>query len=139
MTPEAINFMARHARGLICLTLTREHCERLQLAPDYVQPAYEDIHYYLWRENRLPANVITKAAELVDPLERARLARVFGHGLGNPVGSVLPLRRLRRTDTSSVSRGSDCAGAIRQTDRRTRAVFVALPVVAREAPRGADG
>ena len=33
VTPEAINFMARHARGLICLTLTREHCERLQLPP----------------------------------------------------------------------------------------------------------
>jgi 3,4-dihydroxy 2-butanone 4-phosphate synthase/GTP cyclohydrolase II len=31
VTPEAINFMARHARGLICLTLTRERCERLQL------------------------------------------------------------------------------------------------------------
>jgi 3,4-dihydroxy 2-butanone 4-phosphate synthase/GTP cyclohydrolase II len=33
VTPEAINFMARHARGLICLTLTRDRCERLQLPP----------------------------------------------------------------------------------------------------------
>ena len=33
VTPEAINFMARHARGLICLTLTRERCELLQLPP----------------------------------------------------------------------------------------------------------
>jgi 3,4-dihydroxy 2-butanone 4-phosphate synthase/GTP cyclohydrolase II len=33
VTPEAINFMARHARGLICLTLTRERCERLRLPP----------------------------------------------------------------------------------------------------------
>jgi 3,4-dihydroxy 2-butanone 4-phosphate synthase/GTP cyclohydrolase II len=33
VTPEAINFMARFARGLICLTLTREHCERLHLPP----------------------------------------------------------------------------------------------------------
>ncbi len=29
----AINFMARFGRGLICLTLTREHCTRLQLPP----------------------------------------------------------------------------------------------------------
>jgi len=29
--PEDINFMARFGRGLICLTLTREHCERLNL------------------------------------------------------------------------------------------------------------
>jgi 3,4-dihydroxy 2-butanone 4-phosphate synthase/GTP cyclohydrolase II len=29
--PEDINFMAKHARGLICLTLSREHCEKLDL------------------------------------------------------------------------------------------------------------
>ncbi len=33
VTPEAINFMAKYGRGLICLTLTRERCERLQLPP----------------------------------------------------------------------------------------------------------
>jgi 3,4-dihydroxy 2-butanone 4-phosphate synthase/GTP cyclohydrolase II len=33
VTPEAINFMARHARGLICLTLTSDMCERLHLPP----------------------------------------------------------------------------------------------------------
>ncbi|MDM0045829.1 bifunctional 3,4-dihydroxy-2-butanone-4-phosphate synthase/GTP cyclohydrolase II [Variovorax dokdonensis] len=33
ITPDAINFMARHARGLICLTLSREMCERLNLPP----------------------------------------------------------------------------------------------------------
>jgi 3,4-dihydroxy 2-butanone 4-phosphate synthase/GTP cyclohydrolase II len=33
VTPEAINFMARYGRGLICLTLTRDRCERLQLPP----------------------------------------------------------------------------------------------------------
>jgi 3,4-dihydroxy 2-butanone 4-phosphate synthase/GTP cyclohydrolase II len=31
VSPEAINFMAKHGRGLICLTLTRERCERLRL------------------------------------------------------------------------------------------------------------
>lgn len=29
--PEDINFMAKYGRGLICLTLTREHCKRLNL------------------------------------------------------------------------------------------------------------
>ena len=33
VTPEAINFMARFGRGLVCLTLTRERCERLRLPP----------------------------------------------------------------------------------------------------------
>ena len=33
VTAEAINFMARFGRGLICLTLSRERCEALQLPP----------------------------------------------------------------------------------------------------------
>ncbi|MBX3633314.1 MAG: 3,4-dihydroxy-2-butanone-4-phosphate synthase [Acidovorax sp. SCN 68-22] len=33
VTPEAINFMARFGRGLICLTLTRARCEFLRLPP----------------------------------------------------------------------------------------------------------
>src|SRR3990167_9579822 len=32
-TPEAINFMAKYGRGLVCLTLTGERTEQLQLAP----------------------------------------------------------------------------------------------------------
>ena len=31
VTPAAINFMATHGRGLICLTLTEEHCNQLDL------------------------------------------------------------------------------------------------------------
>ncbi|HEX8956395.1 MAG TPA: bifunctional 3,4-dihydroxy-2-butanone-4-phosphate synthase/GTP cyclohydrolase II [Burkholderiaceae bacterium] len=31
VTPEAINFMAKYGRGLICLTLTAERCEQLNL------------------------------------------------------------------------------------------------------------
>lgn len=33
VTPEAINFMVTHARGLVCLTLTEERCQRLGLTP----------------------------------------------------------------------------------------------------------
>jgi hypothetical protein len=68
--------------------------ERLQVDPGMVIPAYEDVHYYLWKEKRLPANVLAEDAKLRDPLERARLAKVFGQGLASPVGSVLPLRRV---------------------------------------------
>ncbi len=68
--------------------------ERLQIDPSLVNPAYEDIHYYLWREHRLPANVIAEDAKLRDELERKRLAKVFAQGLASPVGSVLPLRRV---------------------------------------------
>src|SRR5216117_2909123 len=32
-TPEAINFMVTHGRGLICLCLTEERCDQLGLRP----------------------------------------------------------------------------------------------------------
>ena len=38
VTPEAINFMAKHGRGLICLSLTEEQLDQLRLSmmvPDY--------------------------------------------------------------------------------------------------------
>ncbi len=33
VTPEAINFMAKHGRGLICLTMTEQKCDELKLPP----------------------------------------------------------------------------------------------------------
>ncbi len=68
--------------------------ERLQVDPALVQGAHEDIHYYLWKEQRLPANVVVEDARLADELERKRLARVFGQGLSAEVGVVLPIRRV---------------------------------------------
>src|ERR1035441_9835582 len=31
ITPEAVNFMAKHGRGLVCLALTEERCDELSL------------------------------------------------------------------------------------------------------------
>lgn len=53
--------------------------------------AYEDAWYHLWRERRLPTNVDPFENHLEDPIERARLARVFDQGLDRVVGWVLPL------------------------------------------------
>jgi uncharacterized protein (DUF2126 family)/transglutaminase-like putative cysteine protease len=65
----------------------------LEVDSGFVLPAYEDVWYYLWKERRLPANVDPLTSELKDAEGRARLARVFEHGLGRVVGYVLPLRR----------------------------------------------
>ena len=70
-------------------TLTR----RLGLDTGFVQPAFEDTWYYLWRERRLPANVDPFDARLDDELERARLRRVFTQGLDATVGYLLPIKR----------------------------------------------
>jgi 3,4-dihydroxy 2-butanone 4-phosphate synthase/GTP cyclohydrolase II len=37
ITPEAVNFMAKEGRGLICLSLTSEHADRLELPPMVAQ------------------------------------------------------------------------------------------------------
>jgi uncharacterized protein (DUF2126 family)/transglutaminase-like putative cysteine protease len=64
----------------------------LGVEPDFAQPAYEDVFYYLWKEARLPVNVDPLDNRLSDPLERARLTRLFQQGLNQAVGYVLPLR-----------------------------------------------
>ncbi len=65
----------------------------LGVDPKLVRAAHEDVHYYLWKEKKLPANVVAEDCKLADPLERARMARLFGTGLAKPAGSVLPLAR----------------------------------------------
>jgi uncharacterized protein (DUF2126 family) len=56
-------------------------------------PTYEDAWHYLWRERRLPVNVDPHDSKLDNPVDRARLARVFEHGLASIVGYTIPLRR----------------------------------------------
>jgi uncharacterized protein (DUF2126 family)/transglutaminase-like putative cysteine protease len=65
---------------------------RLGLTSETIQPAYEDVFYYLWRERRLPVNVDPLDSRLDDELERARLRRVFDQKLASVVGYALPLQ-----------------------------------------------
>ncbi len=66
---------------------------RLGVSPHYVFAAFEDVFSYLLRERKLPANVDVFNSKLADPLERARLARIFGGDLSAAVGYILPLAR----------------------------------------------
>ena len=68
---------------------------RLQLDPTFLVAGYEDAWYYLSREQLLPANVDPHKADLKDPAERTRLARILDRGLTEKVGLALPLQRVR--------------------------------------------
>jgi uncharacterized protein (DUF2126 family) len=64
---------------------------RLGVTSACIQAGYEDAYYYLWRERRLPINVDPFDSRIDDEMERERLRRVFGQGLGAVVGYALPL------------------------------------------------
>ena len=66
--------------------------ERLGVDPACAQPAYEDVLYYLWREQQLPVNLDPRKNKLDDPVERHRLTQVFDRGLNEVVSYVLPLQ-----------------------------------------------
>jgi uncharacterized protein (DUF2126 family)/transglutaminase-like putative cysteine protease len=65
---------------------------RLNITDKFIQPGYEDIFYYLWRERKLPVNVDPFDSRLDDEMERVRLRRVFEQKLDTVVGYVLPLQ-----------------------------------------------
>jgi len=71
--------------------------QRLGVDPDHAQAAFEDVFYYLWREARLPVNVDPFDSKLKDPIERARIARIFSQGLDRTAGYALPLRWVGNT------------------------------------------
>jgi len=70
---------------------THRLAQKLGLSDRFIQPGYEDVYYYLWRERRLPVNVDPFESKLDDELERARLRRVFTQKLDAVIGYVLPL------------------------------------------------
>jgi uncharacterized protein (DUF2126 family) len=70
----------------------RRVVRRLGLTDKHIEPGYEDVFYYLWRERRLPVNVDPFDSRLDDELERARLLRVFSQKLDTVVGYAVPLQ-----------------------------------------------
>jgi len=69
-----------------------ELANNLGVDQKFIRPAYEDIVYYIWKEQRLPVNVNPLESNLKDPEERERLTRVFERGLDEPSGFILPIQ-----------------------------------------------
>lgn len=65
----------------------------LKLSSDQIVPAYEDVLFFLWTEDRLPVNVNPLEFDFKEASERHRLAQLLQtESLGKPIGYTLPLR-----------------------------------------------
>ena len=92
VTPEAINFMARFGRGLICLSLTEERCDFLRLGP--MTSANESAFGTAFTESVEAREGVTTGISAAD---RARTIRVAVDPASRPSdlvrpGHIFPLR-----------------------------------------------
>ena len=94
-TPEAINFMARFGRGLICLTLTEEQADHLRLAP-MVQDNSSRFGTAFTESIEAREGVTTgiSAADRAHTIQVAISPKATAHDLARP-GHMFPLRSRR--------------------------------------------
>ncbi|HEX5234700.1 MAG TPA: 3,4-dihydroxy-2-butanone-4-phosphate synthase [Silvibacterium sp.] len=92
VTPEAINFMARFGRGLICLTLTEERADYLRLGPMTTQNSSRfGTAFTETIEAREGVTTGISAHDRAHTIKVAIDARSTAHDLARP-GHVFPLR-----------------------------------------------
>jgi 3,4-dihydroxy 2-butanone 4-phosphate synthase/GTP cyclohydrolase II len=94
VTPEAINFMAMHGRGLVCLSLTEEQLERLHLSmmvPDYENNSGFGTAFTISVEAREGVTTGISAADRARTVLTAINPDAHPNDLARP-GHIFPLR-----------------------------------------------
>ncbi len=66
--------------------------DKIGVNQKHIIPGYEDTGYYMWKEGKLPDGVDPENNKIKDPLERARLQKLFHTGLNKVTGYTLPLK-----------------------------------------------
>src|SRR6202795_1310339 len=95
VTPEAINFMARYGRGLICLSLTEERADHLRLGPMTQQNSSRfGTAFTETIEAREGVTTGISAYDRAHTIKVAIDSRSSAHDLARP-GHVFPLRARR--------------------------------------------
>src|SRR6202161_2879978 len=92
ITPEAINFMAKYARGLICLPLTEDRCDELHLP--LMSPINTSVHGTAFTEaidGRLGVTTGISASDRAITILTAIDAKTRPQDLARP-GHIFPLR-----------------------------------------------
>src|SRR6266550_5571664 len=92
ITPELINFMARHARGLICLPLTEERCDELHLTTQVADnTSYLGTAFTVSIDARKGITTGISAADRATTIQAAVDPQTRPQDLARP-GHVFPLR-----------------------------------------------
>src|SRR5918995_4009538 len=92
VTPEIINFMARHARGLICLPLTEDRCDELHLTTQVADnTSYLGTAFTVSIDARRGITTGISAADRATTILTAVDSRTKPQDLARP-GHVFPLR-----------------------------------------------
>jgi 3,4-dihydroxy 2-butanone 4-phosphate synthase/GTP cyclohydrolase II len=92
--PDAINFMAKHARGLICLCLTSDRCDQLKLEPmTRHDPEVERTAFTVSVEARNGVSTGISVADRAHTIQVAIADNATARDLVVP-GHVFPLRSL---------------------------------------------
>ena len=91
-TPEVINFMARHARGLICLPLTEERCDELHLTTQVADnTSYLGTAFTISIDARKGVTTGISAADRATTILAAVDSKTRPQDLARP-GHIFPLR-----------------------------------------------
>src|SRR2546423_9747785 len=91
-TPDIINFMARHARGLICLPLTEERCDELHLTTQVADnTSFLGTAFTVSIDARKGVSTGISAADRATTIQAAVDPQTRPQELARP-GHVLPLR-----------------------------------------------
>jgi 3,4-dihydroxy 2-butanone 4-phosphate synthase/GTP cyclohydrolase II len=91
-TPEIVNFMARHARGLICLPLTEERCDELHLTTQVADnTSYLGTAFTVSIDARKGVTTGISAADRATTIQAAVDSQTRPQDLARP-GHVFPLR-----------------------------------------------
>src|SRR5262245_20915330 len=94
ISPEAINFMAKHARGLICLSLTEERLQQLRLSmmvPDYENSSGFGTAFTVSIEARHGVTTGISAADRAHTILTAIAPDARPNDIARP-GHIFPLR-----------------------------------------------
>src|SRR6476660_7921180 len=92
VTPEIINFMAIHGRGLVCMPMTEDRCDELQLFPQTTEnTSFLGTAFTTSIEARVGVTTGISAADRAKTILTAVDPASKPHDLARP-GHVFPLR-----------------------------------------------